>query len=434
MLTWLLGLDVIDGPLPYIVWGLTVVCILLLLVRRPTGRWLLRLVLGVVIGALIGVATVFIANTTNAFGTALPVPVAWWVGGTFAAVGLAIVSLWDSRAWRKVVAIVLIVLALLSGTLGVNAVFGIDRTIGAMFGISTTGAIDGIPGPNPDSSPTGPLYSSWTPPADMPAKGEVGLLTGADAIPSSAGFVSRDASIYLPPAALVDDAPALPFVVMMMGQPGNPDPSFIAAALDDMAAKNKGLAPIVIVADQLGAPDQDPVCADSKKFGGVSTYFNKDIVAYAKSNLNIVDDPQHWTIAGYSNGGACAFAWAAQYPEIWGNLISLSGDEYPGVENEAAATQDGYGGDAQAYAASKPAAWLQQNQGKFTGHIAVFTVGENDPAFTPGAQRNAQLAQSAGFITTYYVVPGADHVGSSVEGGLPEAFEVLYPVLGLSAS
>jgi len=429
---WVWGLEVIDGPLPYAVWGLTALSAIILLIRSPRDGWWLRALVGLVGGALIGVAAVLIANATSAFGDALPPAVMWWVAGAFAVIGLAIVSMWKSRVWRKIVAAVAILLALASAALGVNAAFGIDRTLGDMVGISSLDKIDDLGGPHPSPTATGPLYESWKPPADMPSKGKVGLLSGANAIPSSAGFKPRDASIYLPPAAQVKDAPPLPIVVMMMGMPGNPDPSFIAAALDDLAAKNKGLAPIVIVADQLGDPSQDPVCADSKKYGGVATYFNKDIVDYAKSKLNVLDDPQYWTITGYSNGGACAFTWAAQHPEIWGNLVDISGDEFPGVENQNAAINDVYAGDKAAYEASMPTAWLQKNAGKYANHVAVFTVGQNDPGFLPGAERNSKLAEGAGFVTTYYVVPGAGHVADALNGGLPKAFEVLYPHLGLA--
>lgn len=431
---WILALNVIDGPLPYAVWGLTIACAIALLVRRPTSRWVLRAVLGILIGVALGVGTVLVADVTNVFGDALPGPVAWWVGTAFAVVGLAVVSLWSSAVWRKIVAIILILLALLSATLGVNAAFGIDRTLGSMLGISSVDPINDLNNrPHPTVTPTGPLYARWSPPADMPQKGKVGLLTGANAIPSTAGFIPRDASIYLPPAAQVRNAPALPLVVMMMGKPGNPDPSFIAAAMDQLAAKNRGLAPIVIVADQLGDPNQDPVCADSKRFGGVSTYFNTDIPAWAKSKLNIVDDPKYWTIAGYSNGGACAFTWAAQHPDIWGNIVSISGDEFPGVEDTKGAIAEVYNGDKKAFAAAKPVALLQQNAGLFAGHVAVFTVGQNDPPFLPGAKRNSELAKAAGFTTTYYVVPDADHVASALRGGIPKAFQILYPTLGLSA-
>lgn len=431
MVDWLLNSNIIDGPLPIVVWVLTAILAVGLLIRRPTRSWILRALIGVVGGALVGVLLFYVVNVTNVFNTQLPSPVAWWVGAAFAAIGVAVASLWDSGVGRKIVAIVLIPLAVASAVFGVNAAFGIYRTLGSLLGVSSLQAVDGLSGPSA-SRAAGPVYENWNPPADMPAKGKVGLLTGANAIPSSAGFTPRDASIYLPPAAQVKDAPPLPFVVMMMGMPGDPDPSFVAAALDELAAKNKGLAPIVIVADQLGDPAQDPVCADSAKYGGVATYFNHDIVAYAKANLNIIDDPKYWTIAGYSNGGACAFTWGTQYPEIWGNLISISGDRFPGAENQSATVAEIYGGNSQAYDAAKPAAWLEKNKGKFPGHLAIFTAGQNDATFLPVAEANFALARDAGFDATLYVVPGADHFATAVQGGLAKAFELIYPTLGLA--
>lgn len=431
MVDWLLNLDIIDGALPVAVWLLTGVLVIVLLIRRPTRSWLLRALIGVAGGALIGVLLFSVVNVTNVFNTQLPSPVAWWVGAAFAAIGLAVASLRDSGIGRKVVAIAVILLALASAVLGVNAAFGIYRTLGNLLGVSSLQAVGGLSGPS-GSTPAGPVYAEWKPPADLPAKGKVGLLTGANAIPSTAGFIPRDASIYLPPAAQVKDAPALPFVVMMMGMPGDPDPSFVAAALDDLAAKNRGLAPIVIVADQLGDPAQDPVCADSAKYGGVATYFNQNIVEYAKTKLNVIDDPKYWTIAGYSNGGACALTWGAQYPEIWGNLISISGDRFPGAEIESATVADIYGGNAKAYDAAKPAAWLEKNKGAFAGHVAIFTAGQNDSTFLPIAEANFALAKDAGFDATLYVVPGADHFATAVQGGLAKAFEVIYPTVGLA--
>jgi enterochelin esterase-like enzyme len=433
MPSWFWSIGVIDGPLPITVWALTAVGALVLLVRRWTLRWTLRLVIAVLIGAIIGIGAVLFLDVTDLIGTKTPGVTAWWAAGCFALAGIGIVSLWDSAVWRKVVAALVIALSLLSATLGINAGFGIDRTIGNMFGVSGLDAIGQLGGPTASPTATGPLSATWTPPADMPATGKVGVLSGDNAIPSSAGFVPRDASIYLPPAAQVADPPALPLVVMMMGQPGNPDPSFIAAALDQLAAQHDGLAPIVIVADQLGDPNQDPVCTDSARYGGVATYVNQDIPAYAKAKLNILHDPKYWTIAGFSNGGACAFTWAAQHPEIWGNVVSISGDEVPGADQPDPAVNDVYGGDRSAFEANFPSAWIARNPGAYAGHVAVFTAGQNDPVFGPGAQRAADLATSAGFSTTYYTVPGAGHDGQALAGGLLKAFQVLYPALGLSA-
>lgn len=433
MPSWLLQIDVIDGPVPIAIWVLTAAGIVALLVRPPTPRWLLRALVGVLAGALVGVALVTVIDVTQMFGGTMPHGTIWWVAGSLAALGLAIVSLWDSRVRRKIVAIVTAMLVLLSAFLGVNGLFGIDRTLGSLLGQSSIEEADSLPGPLPSPAPSGPLYASWTPPADMPAKGEVRQLAGEHAIPSSAGFSPRNASVYLPPAALVESPPALPVAVFMMGKPGNPDPSFVQQALDGLAAKNKGLAPIVIVADQLGDPDVNPACVDSKTYGGVSTYFNTDIPAFITAHLPVSPDPAQWTIGGYSNGGACALVWAGQHPDIWGNIISISGEEFPGSEEPDTVLAQAFGGDAAAYAAAKPDAVLAAGEGGYAGHVAVFTVGENDPAYIPEARGSAKLAQDAGFATTFHIVPGADHVATALNGGLPFAFETLYPRLGLSA-
>lgn len=428
---WLLEVNVVDGPVPAMIWALTALVALAVLLRRRRG-WAVRAVVALTLGALVGAAAVVLVTRSGALDAPLPPPSAPWLAAGLALVGLGLVGFWKASAWRRVLAFILIVLALLSTALGINGAFGIDRTLGAVLGVSSTEALDSLTGPHQSGPQTGPVYAKWTPPSDMPTAGKVGLLTGPTGIPSSAGFVPRDASIYLPPAAQVANAPALPLVVMMMGQPGNPDPQFITEALDAMASQHQGLAPIVIVADQLGDPNSNPICTDSTTFGGVSTYVNKDIVDYAKAHLNILTDPQYWTIAGYSNGGGCAFKWAAEYPKIWGNVASISGEEFGGSEDPATAVQQAFNGDQAAFEAAKPAAILARNPGAYAGHVAVFTAGENDPDYVNAAQSASAEAQAAGFDTTTYVVPGADHVVTALRGGLPKAFEILYPRLGLS--
>ena len=350
----------------------------------------------------------------------------------FAGTLIGIVSLWERRAWRKIVAVLVVILALLSTTLGVNAAFGINKTVGSMFGISTEDQIDGLPKPAPTETPSGSLYESWTPPADMRETGKVALLSGTDAIRSSGDFKPRPATIYLPPAARTDHPPRLPLVVMMMGYPGNPEPTFITPVLDKLAKENKGLAPIVIIADQLGNANQDPVCADSKKYGSVSTYFNTDIPAYAEKNLNVILDHSAWTIMGYSNGGACAFTWATHHPGIWGNVVGISSDEFPGIEWIDGAVKTVFNGDKAAFEANKATGGIAENAGKFAGHLAIFTVGEKDAAFLPGVEMNKKQAEDAGFTTTFYQVPGADHLASALEGGIPFAMKLLYKRFGLA--
>ncbi|WP_235833395.1 alpha/beta hydrolase [Glaciibacter flavus] len=391
-------------------------------------RWFAVALIGIVGGALVGLGLVILVNSLDLFSPPLTIQSTAWIMATFAGIGLAIVNLWKSRWWRKVIASVSIILFALVGTVGVNAYYGLNKTVGSLFGVVVDKPIDIRPINTATADPTQPVYKTWKPPADMPKTGK----QGTQVIPASNFPTVRPAGIYLPPAALVKNAPPLPLVIMMMGLPGNPDPQYIGGVLDGLAAKNNGLAPIVIVADQIGTQG-DPACVDSTKYGKAGTYVTKDVVEWAKENLNILKDPKYWTMAGYSNGGACAFAYVAQSPELFGNLADISGDEYAGGETPEETTRDVFAGDKQAFEAAKPTSILRMFPGKYASVNAVFTVGGNDPGFLPGAERNAKAAEAAGMRTTYYVVPGAGHVVDGLDGGLRKAFDILYPELGLRA-
>lgn len=423
-------LPVISGPVPWVAYAIAVALLLTLLIRPITPRWLLTAVIGIGAGGIVGVGLYLIANATNAFGSPLPLEVGLWAGAALAGVGLAIASLWGSPVWRKIVAVFAIIWFPITAMIGINAFYGLNPTLGSIFGITASDPIV-IPttAPSPTATPTGPLYETWTPPADMPTTGQ----QGTQVIPATAsGFDARPAGIYLPPAALVEGAPALPLVILMMGYPGNPDQSYVAAVLDEFAAQNKGLAPIVVVADQIGNGG-DPACADSAAFGNAETYIKTDVVDWARANLNVLQDPKYWVIAGYSNGGGCAIKYGAQEPDVFKNILDISGEEYPGSEDSDAVIAQIYGGDDGAFEASKPVNILAAGTGQYDGVTAVFTAGEDDPDFESAAATVSAAAIAAGMAVTLYTVPGAGHLVDALNGGLQEGFTVLYPVLGLSA-
>jgi enterochelin esterase-like enzyme len=271
-----------------------------------------------------------------------------------------------------------------------------------------------------------PLWHTWQPPAGMPAAGTIGSVQ----IPATqSGFTARDAQVYLPPAALVSNAPALPFVLMMMGQPGSPDAAPIGGVLDQFAAAHDGLAPIVVVADQLGDPDVDSLCLDTTRYGNVQTYIEKDVIAWAQSHLHIETDRTDWTVAGFSNGGQCAISLASKYPDVWGNVISASGTPYEGIESEADVLAEVFGGDQEAYDATKPATVLAASN--YPDTTAVFTVGADDDFIRANLKGLSDDARAAGMQTTYYEVPGEGHTTGALTDGLTRAFGVLYPRLGL---
>ncbi|MBS1673236.1 MAG: esterase [Actinobacteria bacterium] len=429
---WLLELDLVDGPVPWIIWGIAAAGVVILFLRRPKPRRVVRTFIAVVVGALVGWFLVVWVDAADLFGVPMPDSVKWWTTGGFAAIGLAIVTLWDSRWWQKAVAIITVIAATLSMGLGINQAFALDRTLGDILGINTLDGIGSLAPPlKNQADPAQPLVDRWTPPADMPKTGRFGALKGALALRSSAGFHPRTGTLYLPPAALVKDPPALPVFVFMMGLPGYPNPHPIVDVLDKFAAKHDGLAPIVLIADQLGAENQNPGCVDSAAYGGVETYFNKDIPEWIRTHARVLQDPKYWTIGGYSNGGACAFIYGARHPDLWGNIATASGEPWAGF-GDPKSVQKVYGGDQEAFDANKPEAILAEHPGAYAGHVAVFAAGELDHKYGPANRVSADIAEAAGFDTTYYLVPGATHTGPGLVGGLEKAFEVLYPHWGLA--
>jgi len=425
-----LSIELIDSPLLAVVAAIAVAGALAV-VLWPRRRVVLTLVIGVIAGAVMYVVAL-ILNALETMQGPLPVGAAKWSALAVFGIAIGVVGI-CRRPWgRRLVGVVTVLASLLAGALGVNAAYGVTHTPAAVLGIQALDAAD-LPTTDATKGDPATLSQRWQPPADMPTQGSVSALSGSAQIPTGQ-FAARDASLYLPPAALVADPPALPLLVFMMGQPGSPDPTSLAKALDAYAAQNRGLAPIAVVVDQLAASTSDPACADSAMYGAVSTYINELLPQWAKTHLNVTPDNRYWTIGGFSNGGSCAAFYGAGHPDVWGNILDVSGNEYPGSEHVSETVADVYGGNATAFEAAKPASLMAAAPaGTFDGHTAVFTWGADDTTYGPGQASNAQAAQKAGFTTLTYTVPGAGHTGQALDAGLAWGIPRLAPALGLAA-
>jgi uncharacterized BrkB/YihY/UPF0761 family membrane protein len=74
----ILGIVIIDGPVPIVIDALAFVGVVLLLVRRPTGRRILTAVLSVAAGGILGWGIFLISSATEAFGLQLHWVVGAW--------------------------------------------------------------------------------------------------------------------------------------------------------------------------------------------------------------------------------------------------------------------------------------------------------------------------------------------------------------------
>ena len=434
--TWLLSLRIVDGPLLWGTYALAAAAFVVLLVRRPSRRWLVTAASALAGGTLAALlATFVVQDVLDLFNSPMAVMARLWIVLAGAAVALAIVNLWRSRWWRKLVAVCSIALFAWTATLGISADFGILKNLGDLLDISIEKPLDIASLAPHSTNPPGPLYETWQPPASMPASSTHGSIEIPASDPS---FRPRPAIVYLPPAARLADAPALPVVVFLSGEPGAPDVADIGSVLDGFAARNGGLAPIVVSVDHLGGSGtNNPLCVDGYQ-GDALTYVNRDVPAFISSTFNVLPSRVDWTIAGFSNGGECSIASAAAFPEVWGNVIDISGEIEPDLGGDERTLEVGFGGDQAAFDAAKPLTILAAGAADpatallYRDTLAVFADGSDDEPYLGYTRTLHAAALEAGLQSHLVISPGTGHESATLEYAFDHAFRLLYPRWGLA--
>ena len=403
---------------------------------RTLRRWWRRIVVAAVVGAGLGVLGSWVlGDVLDVAG----VPPTWvdrvWFTAVVAGVAVAVALLVGTSAARRVVAGLGVVVFVLAGALAINRDAGAYPTIAAALGTRTIAPLTVDPAaPAAASTAFLPdLYASWTPPAGMPATGRYGTVH----IPGTvSGFPARDAVVYLPPAALVAHAPALPVMMMLSGQPANPDSVVtsgnIVRTLDGYASTHHGLAPIVVVPDQLSADDHNPMCVDGA-LGNSRTYLEDDVPAWITAHLRVQSGASAWTIGGFSQGGTCAIQFGSARPDLFGSLIDVSGEVGPSLGSVEQTVTDGFAGDRAAYDAAQPQA-IMAAHAPYSDTAAFFAVGADDPTFGAAMTANSAAAEAAGMHVTRWVSPGTAHDWTTATRGFAVGIGDLYPRWGLSAS
>ena len=346
-------------------------------------------------------------------------PVVWvWLGLTGAVVVQVLlggsaradhdrVHDWKRRLVRAVGSGTSIAATVAAALLAVNAFFAAFPSLAAVFGMGVaTTPLAALPAAaaHPRAPQRGgeALSSTWSAPADMPSRGEVVTATiPAGDQSGTRGFRPRDALIYLPPAYLTEQRPALPVVVALTGQPGSPSDWYELGGLKDTmdayAAAHDGLAPVVVVADLLGNPYRNPLCSDTVRGGRVATYLERDVPAWIRDNLQVDPDPAHWAVAGLSNGGTCALQVVSRSPQVYPTFLAMSAEEHPSLGSEERTVEVGFDGDRAAYEANDPLSIMAAAPaGRYAGVEGIVSVGRDDEEYAPVAPVLADAATQAG--------------------------------------
>jgi S-formylglutathione hydrolase FrmB len=430
----LLDTPLLSGLLPGIVTAAGVAGGLFLLARR-SRRWWARAVPTALLAAaaVTALAALLVDQVWRPFPDPVPLPVLLLCGAALVAVALAALGMRDRR-WRgRVGAAVAVVLVVLASAEGANLMYQEYPTLRTALGLPALDEIPFTQVPSQeqviDARSGLPLSAVWRPPAGMP---DAGVVTEI-AIPAPvSGFAARPAWLYLPPAYLSRPRARLPVLVLLSGQPGGPrdwlDGGRLADRLDAFAAAHDGLAPVVVMADHLGAPLADPLCLDSR-LGDVATYLAVDVPAWVRGTLQVEPDSAGWAIGGLSDGGTCALQMAVTAPEVYPTFVDVSGEAEPTLGDRATTVRAAFGGDEAAFAAVNPLDVLARRQ--FPATAGYLVAGRQDAVYLPQAQRVLAACQAAGMDVQLHVRPGG-HTFEVWGPGLEEALPWLATRLGMT--
>ena len=309
-------LSLVRGIVPWTVFGLTAIAAIILIIGLALSKGKKRgrlhpLIVSLIAAVLAGAAGLLVAwlvsDVFMVFGVSLGWPVIFTIAGGIAGVGFVIAAAVTMRGARRVLAIVLVPLVLLSTALGVDSFYGEYQTIGTLVGYTPYASLGSI-----EVHKAAMSVSDWRSKAQkgsLPSMPSQGKVLTVDIPNAKSNFTARKAMIYLPPAALSDRPPALPVMELLAGQPGSPsrliDAGNIAATMNAYAAKHDGLAPIVLVPDQNGEATHNSLCADTTQ-GNAETYLTTDVVNWAKKMLPVAKSARMWAMGGFSQGGTCS--------------------------------------------------------------------------------------------------------------------------------
>lgn len=437
MLRGLAGISLVHGPLPTVVFSLTAIAFILLValyirvlclqnVRKTTQLSLVMTkampVIMVIVAGLVGLlACWLVSDVFMVFGVSL----GWLVISTFACgcAGLGFVitlaavcrpSLVSRKALRhtiRIIAIFTILLIVMSTGLRIDAIYGEYQTIGSIINYSSYSAFTAS-----DTHRATMSVAQWREletHTGLPKRGKVFTIN----IPNThSGFKARTAMIYLPPAALADEPPALPVMELLAGQPGSPGRLIaagnIASMMNTYAAAHNGLAPVVVVPDQNGSDTHNSLCADTSQ-GNAETYLTRDVVEWTERHLPVATNARMWAIGGFSQGGTCTTQLAPRHPNLYGAMLPVDGELKPTNGTVEQMTKNYFRGKKVDYDAQVPvnaiAATGSSAQALFTG------AGERDSDSIHNMHVIANAARKAGMEVTELVVPGTGHDWHAVQ-------------------
>ncbi|MEU0882588.1 alpha/beta hydrolase-fold protein [Lentzea sp. NPDC005914] len=412
-----LDLSLIHGPIPAAATVAAALALTYLAIRKNRTWWtrVLPIVLAACVVVVLGL-TFVIDNVWKPWPEPLPVILTVWAGAALTALALAAARLRSGRWYGRVFGVLLALGVATSAVVATNAHFGQYPSMRAVLDVFTNNQVELNEAAPPPSGvvevPAGKkLADVWKRPDDLPDKGTV------SEVPIPGVFPARPAWVYLPPAYATTPRPKLPVIVLLAGQPGHPkhwiDGGRVVDNLDAYAREHDGLAPIVVVADQLGANNANPLCFDSA-LGQSESYLARDVPAWIKQRLTVDERREAWTIAGFSQGATCSVQLAVRAPDVYGNFIALAPQREPTLGTRQDTVKAAFGGDEAAFIRVNPMDILARQ--RFPQSAGVIVSGHDDATYRQADAEVFEACRKAGMDVLWKELPTGHDWNMAREG------------------
>lgn len=367
-----MNLSLTHGLIPIVLQLLALAAIVVAIGRGRSRDWMQRWLLAAVLAGigLAAAARLYVRNQgwsadAISFGT-----VFWTATLGFAAT--ALIAGWRSGEWwRRLVAVLSVVLVVVCGFAALNTATGYFPTVKAAWQRVTHSE----PEQWIDESQLAAIQQS----GEIPTRGTVVQVT----IPADAsGFAHRPEVVYLPPAWFSSNPPPqLPAVIMMGGEFNHPNDwlqtTNALQALDDFAALHHGNAPIVVFPDISGKFSNDTECVDGSR-GNAAAHLTKDIVPYMISRFGVSSKASNWGLVGWSTGATCSLTTAVRNPDMFSTFVWLDGTLGPNAGTKDQTVARLFGGDEEAWASFDPKTVIEKH-GPYDDMATWLGVGGKTP-------------------------------------------------------
>ncbi|MFE9428064.1 alpha/beta hydrolase [Kitasatospora sp. NPDC006697] len=413
-----MNVSLLDGWFP---WTLQAAALAALLAAAGwrDRRWRLRRAPVALGSAVAGTAVCWLlARTVGGVTDPLPFTLWLWVGLALLALAVLAAGWRGARWWRRALAPVAALLALVAAANAVNSFTGYFPTLD-----DAVGELTGSPLPQQVTLDQLPSLTGRT---------TTGRIVQVDIPDTASGFAHRSELVYLPPAWFRSRTrPKLPVLEMIGGEFAAPD-NWVRAGdavktADAFAAGHGGFAPVLVFTDATGGFKVDTECVDGLA-GKAEDHLVEDIPPYVEKTFGTATDPRKWGVVGWSMGGTCAVDLAVEHPQVFTHFEDISGDLGPNTGDKQQTIEKLYGGDAAAWAAHDPLTVLAHHA-KYKNVSGWFESGDAEARQGEEARQLSAAARKDGIRTQLTVQPGR-HVWQFASSAFAQALPWLAQQLG----